>query len=54
MQRFNLGGEKVPGSDPADHGHVTSAGGLTEAGEGLLELREDDGGEPLRLNIWFI
>ena len=42
MQRFNLDCEKIyRESDPADHGYVTSAGGLAEAGEGLLELREE-------------
>jgi hypothetical protein len=50
-QRFNLKGKKYRGAIPPDHGHVTSAGGLAEAGEGLYEFWKDAEGEPLILPV---
>ena len=45
------GGEKIPGSDPADHGHINGAGNSAKAGEAVYRIRENDGSQPIKMNL---
>jgi hypothetical protein len=37
---------EIPGSDQPDHGYVDAPGDATAAGEGVVGIREADGGNP--------
>ena len=51
MQRFNNGGEKIPGSDPTYHGHFNGRSGSAKVREILYRIWEDDGSPNSKIKI---